>query len=180
MEFLTGIPGTIGGALAMNAGQASEGLSIGDFVESVTAIDSSGRTKTLSKEDIRFGYRSSNLSAYIIVSGRLKLAKRSEDKIRKAMGKYIAYRRASQDYSGASAGCIFKNPARDSAGRLIDACGLKGKKVGGACVSSKHANFIINQGTAKAKDVLALIRLIKRTVKNRYTLELVPEIKIWR
>jgi len=180
MEFLAGIPGTIGGALAMNAGQTREGLSMGDFVETVTAIDFNGRIKTLAKKDVKFGYRSSNLSKYIIVSACLKLTKRSKDQIRKTMGKYIAYRRASQDYSGASAGCIFKNPEGDFAGRLIDACGLKGKKVGGACVSSKHANFIINKGKGKAKDVLALIRLIKRTVKNRYTLELVPEIKIWR
>jgi UDP-N-acetylmuramate dehydrogenase len=96
------------------------------------------------------------------------------------MNKYIAYRKENQDYLGASAGCIFKNPRHTSAGRLIDLCGLKGKRVGCARVSLKHANFIINEGGAKAADVLRLMNIIKKEVKNKFKLSLKPEIKIWQ
>jgi UDP-N-acetylmuramate dehydrogenase len=180
LEFLAGIPGTMGGALAMNAGQTREGLNIGNFIETVTVMDLNGRVKRLTRKEAGFGYRTSRLSRYIILDCRLKLAKKNKSQIRKTTARYIAYRRASQDYGGASAGCVFRNPEGDFAGRLIDECGLKGRETGGARVSSKHANFIINKGRAKAKDVLALIRIIQRTVKKRYAIELMPEIKIWR
>jgi len=179
-EFLIGIPGTVGGALAINAGQAKEGYSIGNLVEEVTVIDHNGSIKQIDKKDIKFGYRSSGLSGYIILSARLKLARQDKKEITRTMNKYIAYRKESQDYLGASAGCIFKNPHRAPAGRLIDLCGLKGKRVAGARVSLKHANFIINGGNAKAADVLRLMNIIKKKVKNKFNVNLKPEIKIWQ
>jgi UDP-N-acetylmuramate dehydrogenase len=179
-EFLIGIPGTVGGALAMNAGQAKEGRSIGNLLEEITVIDYNGRIRQIDKKNIKFGYRSSNLSGYIILGARLKLVGKNKKEIAGAMDKYIAYRRQTQDYGRASAGCVFKNPGRSSAGRLIDLCGLKGKRVKGARVSLKHANFIINDRGAKAKDVLRLMGIVKREVKNKFNLNLKPEIKIWR
>jgi UDP-N-acetylmuramate dehydrogenase len=179
-EFLIGIPGTVGGALVMNAGQAKEGHSISDLVEEVTVIDYNGKIKKISKKDIKFGYRNSDLNRYIVLSARLKLVKKNQKEIRHKMHKYIVYRQASQDCAGASAGCIFQNLPGASAGRLIDLCGLKGKRVGGACVSLKHANFIVNKGGAKARDVLKLISIIKKEVKNKFKVSLKPEIKIWQ
>jgi len=179
-EFLIGIPGTVAGALVMNAGQAKEGRSIGDLVEEVTVIDYNGRIKKISKKDIKFGYRNSDLNKYIVLSTRLKLVKKNQKEIRHKMHKYIVYRKESQDYLGASAGCIFQNPPGVSAGRLIDLCGLKGKRVGGASVSLKHANFIINKAGATARDVLKLISIIKKEVKNKFKVSLKPEIKIWQ
>ncbi len=179
-EFLVGIPGTLGGALAINAGQAKEGRSIGNLVEAVTVIDYNGRLKQIDKKDIKFGYRSSSLSGYIILSARLKLVRKNKREIRRTMDGYIVYRRESQDYACACAGCIFKNPPGEPAGKLIDLCGLKGKGIGKARVSLKHANFIINGGGAKAADVLRLMDIIKKEVKNKFKLTLKPEVKIWR
>lgn len=180
-EFLTGIPGTLAGALMMNAGQAKDGCSISNLVEEVSVMDCNGRVKQLSKRDIKFGYRFCGLSGHIILGARLKLRRKSKRGIASAVNKYTACRRGSQDYRRACAGCVFKNPHRgQSAGRLIDLCGLKGKRVGGASVSLKHANFIINDRGAKAADVLRLMEIIKKEVKNQFKVDLKPEIKIWR
>ncbi len=176
-EFLIGIPGTVGGALAMNAGV--KGKNIGDLVEDVTVMDYFGRIKTLKKENINFGYRKSSLSKFIILSAKLKLVKRNKRDIEEKIKRYLDYRRSSQDYSFASLGCVFKNPSGDSAGRLIDLCGLKGRRIGNACVSKKHANFILNLKKAKASDVLRLMRLVRKKVKDRFKINLEPEIKIW-
>ncbi|MDD5155563.1 MAG: UDP-N-acetylmuramate dehydrogenase [Candidatus Omnitrophica bacterium] len=179
-EFLVGIPGTVGGSLAVNAGEAKEGRSIGNLLEKVTVMDYNGDLKEIDKKDIKFRYRSSSLSRYIILDARFKLGRKKREEIEKTVNKYVAYRRASQDYSGPSAGCIFKNPRQTSAGRLIDLCGLKGKRVAGAGISLKHANFIINNAGAKSGDVLKLMGMIKRKVKNKFNVDLKPEIKIWR
>lgn len=179
-EFLTGIPGTVGGALAMNAGQAGYGKSIADLVESVTVIDRNGKIKRLEKNRIKFGYRASSLSKYIIINARLKLTSGRPVEIASRINKYIALRRSTQDYSGPSCGCIFKNPAGRPAGKLIDLCGLKGKSVGDAAVSFRHANFIINKGKAKAQDVLRLMDIINREVKKKFNINLKPEVIIWK
>ena len=94
--------------------------------------------------------------------------------------KILAQRHQSQDNTLPNAGCIFKNPANDSAGRLIDACGLKGRRSGRAIISQIHGNFILNLGSAKSRDVLKLVELAKKSVKNKFKIELEPEIKIWR
>lgn len=187
LEFLSGIPGTLGGALAMNAGISrrvkGNGLrvkEIGELVEDVTVMDYGGRIKTIFKENLCFDYRSSNLSRCIILSAHLKLFKKDKKKINRDIREYIARRRNAQDALSRSAGCIFKNPSPDkSAGRLIDLCGLKGVSRGDAAISGKHANFIINRAAAKAEDVLALMSLAKKKVKKIFGITLKPEIKIW-
>ena len=177
LEFLAGIPGTVGGALAMNAG--AWGRNISDMVEDIKVMDYGGNIKTLTKKQIRFGYRRSGLAKYIILSVHLKLVKKNKKEINGSIKRYLEYRRNTQDTSLPNAGCIFKNPRLKSAGRLIDLCGLKGKKIGGALVSRRHANFILNQGNAKAEDVLKLMDLIKKRVRSRFRVALQPEIKIW-
>ncbi|MDD4895102.1 MAG: UDP-N-acetylmuramate dehydrogenase, partial [Candidatus Omnitrophica bacterium] len=179
-EFLAGIPGTIGGALVMNAGIAKDNCSIKKLVENVTVMDYNGNIKVLNKKDLKFGYRESGLSKYIILSALLKFNKKSKKHIRDTIKAYLEYRKLTQDLSKPSAGCIFRNPPGNSAGRLIDLCGLKGKKVGKVAVSGKHANFIVNLGNGSASDVLKLAGFIRKRVKNQFNINLIPEIKIWQ
>jgi UDP-N-acetylmuramate dehydrogenase len=176
-EFLAGIPGTVGGALAMNAG--AWGKNIGELVEKIRVMDYNGNTKILHKRQLKFGYRSSGLGKYIILNTYLKLSKKNKEEISDNIKECLRRRFATQDNSLPNAGCIFKNPPRESAGRLIDLCGLKGKKIGGAVISKKHANFILNQGHASASDVLRLVDLMRKRVNKRFNLTLQPEIKIW-
>ncbi|MFH0858420.1 MAG: UDP-N-acetylmuramate dehydrogenase [Candidatus Omnitrophota bacterium] len=185
LEFLTGIPGSVGGSLVMNAGVQNK--NIGVLVESGSVLGYDGKIKILKRRDLSFGYRRSNLGKYIILGAVLKLRKESREKILKRIKGYFKQRYISQEWKLPSAGCVFKNPSVDfadrptsPAGRLIDACGLKGKGIGGAQVSFKHANFIINTGKAKAKDVLQLMELIKRQVKIKFNINLEPEIEIWK
>jgi len=177
LEFLSGIPGTLGGALAMNAGCWEQ--AIGDWVKEVTVMDHSGRIKILAAKDIKFTYRDSGLGKYIILSALLGLKKGSRMQIQKNINKYLMFRRQAQDSSRPNAGCIFKNPPQRYAGKLIDLCGLKAKRLGGALVSERHANFILNNGRASAKDILGLMRIIRKKVKDRFKITLQPEIKIW-
>jgi len=121
-EFLAGIPGTVGGALLMNAGVTHPGCSIADLIEAVTVLAPSGRIKTLRSKDLKFSYRHSNLSRYIILSARLRMHKARPQAIRNKIKEYLEYRRRTQEVSWPSAGCVFKNPRGDSAGRLIDLC----------------------------------------------------------
>ncbi|MBN1913429.1 MAG: UDP-N-acetylmuramate dehydrogenase [Candidatus Omnitrophica bacterium] len=178
LEFLSGIPASLGGAIAMNAGWKGKGIA--DVIKEVTVMDHQGNVKRLDKKQIRFTYRNADLSKYIILRALLRLSSKDKRRIREAIRKNLIYRRQTQDLSAPSAGCIFKNPPGASAGKLIDLCGLKGKKAGGARVSSKHANFILNSGDARAGDVLNLMSLISRKVKNKFGVGLKPEIKIWR
>ncbi|MFH1338329.1 MAG: UDP-N-acetylmuramate dehydrogenase [Candidatus Omnitrophota bacterium] len=180
-ELLSGIPGTVGGALAMNAG------GIGDSVFDVSVMGHNGRIKILGNKDIRFGYRSSNLGRYIILGARLKLVKRSKRAIGKSINEYLAYRRRTQDLSFPSAGCVFKNPdsermarrVKPSAAYFIERCGLKGLSFGEAAVSDKHANFIVNKGKAGFSDIRRLMRHVAGQVRKRFNVILEPEIKIW-
>jgi len=178
LEFLTGIPGTLGGALAMNSG--CWGSSLGDLVVEVQVMDKGGRIKTLSRKEINFSYRKSSLSNYIILSALLKLKKSVASRIKKNIKRYLSSRRKTQGLTWPNAGCIFKNPENNSSGMLIDLCGLKGKNVGGAFISERHANFILNKDKASAADVLKLMRVVRRQVKVRFNLTLQPEIKIWQ
>ncbi len=179
-EFLAGIPGTVGGAVAMNAGIAKDNRSIQDLVENVTVMDYSGNIKVLNKKDIRFRYRTSSLSRYIILSVLIKLKRKNREQIKDKIKAYLKYRKLTQDLSKPSAGCIFRNPTGHSAGRLIDLCGLKGKRIGDAGVSRKHANFILNLGKGSARDVCKLMDLIREKVKNKFNINLIPEVKIWQ
>jgi UDP-N-acetylmuramate dehydrogenase len=182
LEFLVGIPGTIGGALVMNAGITANGrsFSIGDFVESVTVMDYNSTVTVLGRKSLKFGYRSSNLISKCVLAVRFRLQKKDKASIRQAMAAYAARRRKTQDRQYPNAGCIFKNPRAASAGQLIDGCGLKGRRRGGSQVSRTHANFIINVQHAKACDVLRLMRVVQKEVKSKYRILLEPEIKIWQ
>jgi len=193
-EFLTGIPGTVGGALVTNVGvgwtltSISRRASIADLIEAINVLGPDGRTKTLKKKELKFGYRCSNLSTYIILSVKLKLKSKKRSEINKAIKKFIKYRKSTQGLKQANAGCIFKNPEhvkknisgadRLTAAKLIDLSGLKGKRRRGASVSERHANFIINQNKADATDILNLIKVIQKRVKSRFNICLEPEIKI--
>lgn len=187
-EFLAGIPGTMGGALAMNSGisekvqsqQCPIVHSIGDLVEKVTVMDYEGNIKAFNKKDIKFGYRKSSLSKYIILSALMKLRKQNKGQISAKIKSYLEHRKLTQDLFWPSAGCVFRNPKGDSAGRLIDLCGLKNKRMGDACISSKHANFILNLRRSRARDVLKLMDLVREKVKDRFNITLKPEIKIWQ
>lgn len=176
LEFLFGIPGSLGGALVMNAGSSEK--SIGDLIEDITVMDYNGRIKILNKRNIRFGYRNSNLSRFIILSAHLRLVKRDRKEIEDRIARYRIYRKRTQPQNIPSAGCIFKNPKGLSAGKIIEECGLKGKRIGGAEISYKHANFILNKGKAKARDILRLMRFIQKKVYKKYRILLEPEIKI--
>jgi UDP-N-acetylmuramate dehydrogenase len=179
LECLSGIPGTIGGALAMNAGIA--GKNIGDLVEEVTIMDYNGKIKSLKKTQIKFGYRNSSLAKSVILSARFSCRHKKKQEIEASIREAFDWRRQKQELSLPSAGCVFKNPSGTvTAGKLIDLAGLKGKRIGDACISSKHANFIVNAGAASGKDVLALMRAIKRRVKDKFNIDLQPEIKIWK
>ncbi|MCM8763115.1 MAG: UDP-N-acetylmuramate dehydrogenase [Candidatus Omnitrophica bacterium] len=176
-EFLAGIPATLGAAVVMNAGVKDAW--IGECVKEVKILDNHLRIRTLKSNQLRFNYRKSNLEKYIVLGVKLGLKKRPKREIMQRIKNFLKYKKLTQDMSGFSAGCIFKNPRGESAGRLIDLCGLKGKRIGDASVSFKHANFIINRGRAKAKDVLSLMNYIRKRVREKFHIDLEPEIKIW-
>ena len=197
LEFAAGIPGTVGGAVSMNAGTKEirnppenlrdeirniEYVSIGNLVESVKVIDTKGNISELGKNDLHFEYRKSNLSEYIIVEVKLKLKRGEKKEINDRISRLLEHKKSTQVLDIPSAGCIFKNPDGHSAGRLIDEAGLKGLAIGNAQVSEKHANFIVNNGNASAQDVLELIKKIKLTVFEKTGVKLEKEIKsrTWR
>lgn len=185
LEFLAGIPGTIGGAVAMNAGgrhyaKKDAWNSVGDFVEEVKACDYEGNERVLAKNELNFGHRSSNLGELAVTEIKFALKEGDKKNIARECNNYLKKKRASQDLSLPSAGCVFKNPAGAgvSAGELIDSCGLKGRRIGGAIISPKHANFIVNAGNATCGDIVRLISIAKGEVKKRFGIELELEIKI--
>ena len=178
LEFLAGIPGTLGGAAMGNAGAWDK--SIGGLVKEVHVLDDCGKLKLLKNRELKFSYRESNLNKYIILSAKLKLTPENKGLIAARIKKYLLERRKTQNNSLPNAGCVFKNPVNASAGKLIDLCGLKGKAKGGAVISKLHANFILNKNKAKSRDVLSLMDLISRKVKERFKINLEPEIKIWK
>jgi len=197
LEWVVGIPGTIGGAICGNAGMP--GKSISDIVENVEVLDADTLkihpvksseagispkaklfhgVKTFTNKDCKFGYRDSifkHNKNLIILSAYIQL-KKGESKKSKKVVQEILKKRAEKIPKGYSAGCIFKNPKNISAGELIEKCGFKGFAIGGAQVSFQHANFIINTGKAKAEDVFNLINLIKSVVKDKTGIELEEEI----
>jgi len=178
LEFLAGIPGTLGGALAGNAG--AWGKSIGSQVKEVRVLDYSGKLKSLGPKELKFSYRKSNLSKYIIISCKLKLRKADKKAVGLKIREYLLRRGKTQNNTLPNAGCIFKNPGKNAAGKLIDSCRLKGKQKGGAVISNCHANFILNKGKASSKDILFLMNLMQKRVKKIFKVNLEPEIRIWR
>jgi UDP-N-acetylmuramate dehydrogenase len=176
LEFAVGIPGTVGGAVAMNAGSREEW--IGSAVETVTLFVPGEGLVGVRGPEIAWGYRRSGLAARgIIVEAVLRVTESDEVGIRRSMEASLRRRKRTQPLNMPSAGSVFVNPEGDSAGRLIEAAGLKGRTVGGAMVSDVHANFIVNIGGATAADVIELVQVIRRTVKDANGIELRPEIR---
>jgi len=177
IEALAGIPGSFGGAVYMNAG--SFGREIKDVLISVTLMKDNGSIETLKKDDIRFSYRNSNIhDGGIILHAEILLEKDSPEKVSGRLNEFLKKRRQTQPISQRSAGCVFKNPEGDSAGRLIDSAGCKGMRAGDAEVSAVHANFFINRGSATCKDFINLMEIVKEKVKKSSGITLEPEIRI--
>ena len=177
MECLTGIPGTVGGAVRMNAG-GSFG-DIGNVVESVSLMDEDGVTFSRLRGDVVFGYRTTNINSKVILGAEFRLVPDSPRRILNQVKQIWIYKKNTQPLGTRNAGCVFKNPRGLSAGAMIDKAGLKGKRVGGAHVSEKHANFILADDGTHASDVLKLIALVRETVYKRWEVYLELEIEVW-
>jgi UDP-N-acetylmuramate dehydrogenase len=176
-EFLAGIPGTMGGALAMNAG--AFGGETWSKVREVTTVDRMGVLKTRSPDDFRVGYRSvQGPPGEWFVAAELQLDEGDVDAARAQIRALLARRAATQPTNMPSCGSVFRNPPGDHAARLIEASGLKGFCIGNAQVSEKHANFIVNLGHARSRDIEALILHVKAEVKRQHGVELMPEVRI--
>ncbi len=177
MEMLVGIPGTVGGALHGNTG--AHGGDIGQWTASATVITTAGETIERSRDDLVFGYRESSLDETVILEATLVLDEDDPRELAKRMQKQWIIKRANQPMGHQCAGCIFKNPRGASAGELIDKCGLKGTRIGGAVVSERHANFIIAEPDCTSQDVQRLIDLVRSQVNDRMDVRLELEVEIW-
>ena len=186
-EFLAGIPGTVGGALAMNAG--CHGLETWEIIEGVRTLNRSGCLKDRDSKEYKASYRKVSLKSDIglpvdssseewFVGAWIRLKKGNDITSRKKIKELLSRRISSQPLNLPSAGSVFRNPPGDYAARLIELCGLKGFSIGGAMVSSKHANFIVNTGNAMAEDIEAVIAEISKKVKRKTGIKLVQEIRI--
>ena len=176
VEFALGIPGSVGGALIMNAG--AWGSSFGDVVTNVTVMDDTGELVNLTHAEAAFEYRHSGLDAYFCVTGAtLELEPGDADTITERMQAFYKQKVETQPFAEENAGCMFKNPPGDSAGRLIDISGLKGYRIGGAEVSTVHGNFILNIDNATATDVLDLVAHIQQQVREKTGISLQTEVK---
>lgn len=178
LEALTGIPGSIGGAVKMNAG--GNFGDIGSAVESVTLMDIQGNIFEKKKPELIFDYRSTNITTKFILSARMILAKADPEQIMRTVKEMWIYKKNNQPLNTKNSGCVFKNPRGVSAGALIDRAGLKGLQIGGAIVSEKHANFIIAGKDCASRDVMRLIEAVKQRVKEQFDIELELEVEIWR
>ena len=177
LECLTGIPGTIGGAVGMNAGGVFG--DIGNVIESVDLMDADGVAFTRHRGDLAFGYRSTNISALVILGAEFRVVEDDPHRILSQVKQIWIYKKNTQPLGTRNAGCIFKNPRGLSAGALIDRAGLKGSRVGGAHVSDKHANFMIADEGTRYADVLKLIDRVRETVYQRSEVYLELELEVW-
>lgn len=178
LEFAHGIPGSLGGAVFMNAG--AYGGEMAQVVVRADCVDPTGSRQGVSREQLEFGYRSSAFSdgRRLITGALLQLRKGDPDRIRDQMAELMEQRRSKQPLELPSAGSVFKRPEGYFAGTLIEQCGLKGRRLGGAQISTKHAGFIVNTGGATCADVLGLIRAVQETVFRQTGVELEPEIRM--
>lgn len=176
LEWAAGIPGTVAGCVVMNAGTRLGEMK--QAVKAVRIVRPDGTILDVPAADIEFAYRRAHLPAGIVVGVWLQLKPGERADIEKVVKEYLRYRRDTQPLALPSAGCVFKNPPQDSAGRLVEAAGLKGFRIGDAQVSDKHANFIVNRGRATAKDVLALIRKVRAHVACKTGVKLELELKL--
>ncbi len=181
LEFMAGIPGSVGGAVRMNAG--AWGGEIGGRLEAIEVVDWQGDVRQIPVEQLQLAYRKlafEDGEIGIITSAVFRLRPDREEKIRSRCRDYQARRQGRQPAGVASAGSFFKNPQGDSAGRLIEAAGLKGACCGRAMVSPVHANFIVNTGRATATEILALMEKVQQIVFQRFAVQLEPEVRIFR
>lgn len=177
LEFFAGIPGTVGGALAMNAG--AFGGETWSFVKSVETTNKSGKLTTRFRSEFSTGYRFVDIPKdEWFISAEFKLSPDREKRSHEIIKGLLARRSDTQPTGESSCGSVFRNPAGDHAARLIDSCGLKGTRIGGALVSEKHANFIINEDSASASDIEELINYIQETVRDRTGMNLETEVRI--
>jgi UDP-N-acetylmuramate dehydrogenase len=187
LEWAVGVPGTVGGAVVGNAG--AHGRDIAADLFAATILNEANAVAEWSKDELEFTYRSSRIKReargkmqYVVLAATFQLTPVDPSELAKKADEFNEYRRRTQP-PGASMGSMFKNPAGDAAGRLIDQCGLKGTRVGDAEISTVHANFFVNHGQAKASDVKALIDLAREQVKEKFGVELELEIELlgeWR
>jgi len=177
IEFLAGVPGTIGGALAMNAG--AHGGETWQYVVQCETIDRFGVQRLRPASDYQVSYRQViRPKDEWFVAGHFKLIPGDKEKSLTKIKELLAHRAATQPINLPNCGSVFRNPPGDYAARLIEACGLKGKRMGGASVSTKHANFIINDQSARASDIEQLINYISQEVENKYGIKLIQEVHI--
>jgi len=176
LEWAAGIPGTVGGCLVMNAGTRLGEMK--DSVKAVRLVNRRGELLDLPKSEIPFQYRRARLPKGVVVGVWLQLRQGIRSEIEKVVKDYLHYRKDTQPLTMPSAGCVFKNPANGSAGRLIEETGLKGLSVGDAEVSTKHGNFIVNRGHARAAEVIELVGKVRRTIKKKCGVRLELELKI--
>jgi UDP-N-acetylmuramate dehydrogenase len=177
LETLAGIPGTVGGALHGNAGGKSG--DIGQFVQSVKVVTAKGDEFTRQEDELSFAYRYSSINELAILEAVFQLQADSPEEITRRMRKLWIVKKATQPLSFQSAGCVFKNPRGLSAGDLIEQAGLKGKRIGNAEISDRHANFIVTQEGATSDDVERLIELARTKVVEQFGVDLELEIEIW-
>lgn len=178
LEFAAGIPGMIGGAVAMNAG--AYGGEFKDIITKVVLLDKNGKIFELSNEEMDFAYRKSIVqqNEYIVLASEMELQKGNRIEISEKMEEFLKARRDKQPLEYPSAGSTFKRPEGYFAGKLIMDAGLKGFSVGDACVSEKHCGFVINKGNATATDIICLMNEVAKIVKEKYNVILEPEVKI--
>ncbi len=177
LEFAAGIPGSVGGAISMNAG--SWGSEIKDCLSNISVLDDKGEIKQWDRTQLSFGYRClSNPKGCTILSGTFRLEKRYPKQVQDTISENLSRKRVTQPLRQPSAGSVFKNPPGLTAGKMIDMTGLKGARCGGAMVSRKHANFIVNTGKATASDILSLLELLRERVYARFGIKLEPEVEI--
>lgn len=178
LEFAAGIPGSVGGAVFMNAG--AHGSDMSQIVEKALILFPDGELKWLSNEELGFSYRTSVLqkTGGICVEAALVLEKGDKETIMAELKKNKDYRRNTQPWNFPCCGSVFRNPLPNYAGQLIESSGLKGTKIGGAQISEMHANFIVNTGDAKAQDVLDLISFIQKTIKEKHGIDIETEVEI--
>ncbi len=178
LEWAINIPGSVGGSIIGNAGAYNS--EIFDNLISIKVIDKNLNIQELKKEDISYSYRHTSLKNknYIVLEAKFKLNKGNKEESLNLIKDRTARRKATQPIDMPSAGSVFRNPENDHAGRLIEEAGLKGKKIGGAEISKKHANFIVNTGNATSKDIKSLIKLIQAVIKEKYNIDLILEQEI--
>jgi UDP-N-acetylmuramate dehydrogenase len=178
VEALTGIPGSVGGAVRMNAG--GNFGDIGAAAEAATLMDLHGNVFEKRKPELIFDYRAVNIRATFILNAQLRLTPDDPERIMRTVKESWIYKKNNQPLNTRNCGCVFKNPPGTAAGALIDRAGLKGLQVGGAVVSEKHANFIVAKDGCTSRDILRLIELVRQKVREQFDVELELELEIWQ